>query len=119
MTDQIQIIDNIAPVIFTGPLGSRQVEAKIDTGAYRSSLDINLADQLGLLDAKNVVGYKVVNNSLGETSRPVVRCQITIGSKRVETEIGVIDRQKLRYRAIIGRKDLAGFLVRPDPDLNH
>ncbi len=119
MINQDQIIDNIETVTFTGPIGSRAVEAKVDTGAYRSSLDAGLAQELGLLNPSNVVEYKKITNSIGESMRPVVRCRLQIRSKQIETEIGVIDRRGLRYRAIIGRKDLAGFLVRPDPDLNH
>ena len=119
MTDQDQIIDNIEVVTFTGPRGSRAVEAKVDTGAYRSSLDSGLAQELGLLDPANIVEYKKITNSLGESMRPVVHCQLQLATKQLTTEVGVIDRSSLRYRAIIGRKDLAGFLVRPDPHLNH
>lgn len=113
------IIDNIEYVTLIGPLGRKKLEAKIDTGAYRSSFDTELVEKLGLLTPEKIISHKKISNSLGESTRPVVAAGLEIKAKLLNTEIGVMDRKNLRYRAIIGRKDLAGFLVRPNPDLTH
>lgn len=114
-----QIVDNMTEVQVVGPTKTLTVKAKIDTGAYRSSLDQRLAEDLGLLADHNVVEIKKVANSLGETTRPIVKAKLIIQGVEYETQIAVMDRKKLLFPLIIGRKDLKGFLVKPDPDFTH
>jgi len=122
-----------------------EVEAKIDTGADSTSIDIELAKELGfnqtldsffsldlsslILLPKNEVTIKnefekkygsaitdlediaVVFSSSGTTIRPVVKITLVIDQVEILVKANVIDRDLLKYKAIIGRKNLNKFLV--------
>ena len=87
--------------------------AKVDTGAWRTSIDWGLARKLGLLRKENVLWRKKVRSSLGRTSRPVINLTYYLAGRRIKTIAGVSNRQHLKYPLLIGRKDLTGFLVKP------
>jgi alpha-L-glutamate ligase-like protein len=89
------------------------VPAKIDTGAFRTSVDRTLAKDLGLLSPDNVLWYKRVRSALGREKRPMVYLTFWLKGKKIMTAAGVSDRSKLRKQVIVGRRDLAGFLVSP------
>lgn len=89
------------------------IPVKIDTGAWRTSMDRTLAKDLGLLKVKNVLWKKTVWSSLGTEKRPVVPITFWLKGKKIKTTAGVANRSRLRKSIIIGRKDLAGFIVDP------
>lgn len=89
-----------------------EVRAKIDTGAFRSSIDRILAEKMGLLDKSRVLYYRHYRSSLGrQVDRPVVGVTFWLLGRRIVTAVNVADRQKLRTKFLLGRKDLEGFLV--------
>lgn len=89
-----------------------EVRAKIDTGAFRSSIDQKLAQDLGLLNEDKVLYYRHYRSSLGKNKdRPVVGITFWLKGKKIVTAVNVADRHKLRTKFLLGRKDLDGFLI--------
>jgi alpha-L-glutamate ligase-like protein len=101
-----------SPVLKKGKHRVVEVRAKIDTGAFRSSIDRTLANKLGLLSDGKVLYYRNYRSSLGKhRDRPVVGVTFWLNGKKVMTAVNVADRSKLRTKFLLGRKDLGGFLV--------
>ncbi len=90
---------------------SHEVKAKIDTGAYRTSIDETLANQIGLKTSDKQI---FIQSASGESYRPTVNLTLDLKGKKINTTATTIDRSKLRYPMIIGRRDLRGFLVKPE-----
>ena len=85
--------------------------AKIDTGAYRTSIDEKVARQIGI--DKPIIAYKSVQGALGKQNRPIVALSLLLRKRRITTEVSLIDRQHMKYDIILGRRDLRGFFVNP------
>lgn len=85
--------------------------ARIDTGAYRTTIDDTLAQKYGLHEP--VVTHKPVRAALGRDTRPVVEINMTLRGRLIKTEAFLADRSHMNYDAIIGRRDLKSFLVDP------
>lgn len=90
------------------------VDAKLDTGAWRTSIDKKLAQELGLLEDKNILWTKSVWSSLGQEERSVINLAFWLKGRKVTTAASVADREHLRKQVVIGRRDLSGFLVNPE-----
>ncbi len=90
------------------------VHAKIDTGAWKTSIDKELAKRLGILDENNILWTRTYKSSLGKEVRKVVSVTFYLAGTRVATIANVADRSKLRTPVIIGRRDLKGFLVKAE-----
>lgn len=90
-----------------------EVKAKIDTGAWRTSIDRNLAQELGLLQSDNILWSKLYKSGLGERRREVIGLTFYLTGRKIDTIASVEERSHLRAPMIIGRRDLSGFLVKP------
>ncbi len=87
----------------------RKLEARIDTGAYYSSIDAVLARRLGINPSK---ARKIeIRSALGTTKRPLVDVQFVLAGHTVETRATVANRVNLTNKVLIGRRDLKGFLI--------
>ena len=101
-----------SPIIKQGKHRVVDVRAKVDTGAFRSSIDRNLAEKLGLLTKERILYYRNYKSSLGKHhDRPVIGITFWLNGRKVITAVNVADRSKLRTKFLLGRKDLGGFLV--------
>ena len=107
------------------------VRAKIDTGAFTSSIDVSrvvlLPSETGRPPRAQVffgtgaerhavitpvVGFRRVRNPSGNvTTRPIVEAKICLGGRRFRTTINLHHREGMTYRMIIGRKALFGRFV--------
>ncbi|PIS17588.1 alpha-L-glutamate ligase-like protein [Candidatus Collierbacteria bacterium CG09_land_8_20_14_0_10_46_12] len=85
--------------------------AKIDTGADISSLDIRVAEDLGLMSADNVLYESSFYNSLGKKKRKVVGITYYLSGRKVKSRISITDRSRMSKKMLIGWLDLSGFAV--------
>jgi hypothetical protein len=94
---------------------TREVLAKIDTGAGYSSIDEDLAEGLGIAldDPEDEVEIESAN---GEEKRPLVRARIRIAGRTLNTRVTVTDRSELSKDVLIGSRDLDGFLIKPNEE---
>lgn len=115
--ETLKIIGPVETVKVLGFGGAKkEVEARVDTGAVRSSIDRNLAQELGLLNKDNILWkdrYEYRSAS-GKEARPVVGITYFLLGKKKVTSVSVADRSKMQYKFLIGRRDMDGLLVRPD-----
>jgi alpha-L-glutamate ligase-like protein len=101
-----------SPVLKKGKHRLVEVKAKVDTGAFRSSIDEDLAERLGLLSEDRILYYRNYRSSLGKhKKRPVIGVIFWLNGKKVMTSVNVANREKLRTKFLLGRKDLEGFLI--------
>jgi len=89
------------------------VLAKIDTGAYRSSIDRELAESLGLLSKDNILWMGRFVSGLGREKRPIIEVTFFLKGKKIRTAVSVSKREKMKTKFLIGRRDLEGFFVNP------
>jgi len=90
--------------------------AKIDTGALRTSIDQKVARDLGLLEPGNVLFERHYRNAMGrQKGRPVIAVTLWLKGRRIRSIANVADRKDLNTALLIGRQDLGGFLVKPEP----
>lgn len=109
------------------------LEAKVDTGAYTSSLHCHHIEKTGkgkvrfnLLDPSHdtynekhfelpIHREKAIKSSNGVTEkRFVVKAAIRIFEEQFDVELSLTDRSEMKYPVLLGRKLLRGrFLVDP------
>ena len=94
---------------------AKYVDARIDSGALRSSIDKNLAEDSGLLIEDNILWRKRYSyrSATGRQVRPVIALTIRLAGRKIKTSASVADRSKMATPMLIGRNDLQGFLVNP------
>lgn len=89
-----------------------ETDSKIDTGAWRTSIDKEFAGSLGLLSKNNVLWTKVFKSSLGKEERLVINLKFYLAGRLIKTIASVADRSGLKVKLIVGRRDLTGFLIK-------
>ena len=105
----VGLTENISLITKNGE--SKQIAAKIDTGATRSSIDIKLATKLKL---GPVIKSKIVKSASGNKLRPVIEGGVLMAGKKIKLEFTLADRTHMKYAVLIGVNVLKkGFLVDP------
>ena len=104
----------VESVKIKGQRGVKAVEAKIDTGADRTSIDMKLASEIGLGPITDTVKVKSALKENSET-RLVVEAEIIIYEKSFKLQASVDDRSRMKYDVLIGRDLLekSDFLIDP------
>lgn len=113
-------------------LNLNAVEAKIDTGAYTSSLHcesivVNYENSKAILYFTIEPGQnspfrfeefkqKKIKNSFGEMEeRYVIKTVVKLGGKKIRSTISLSNRDNMRYPVLIGRRLVKGkFLIDPN-----
>ncbi|MEM3154981.1 MAG: RimK/LysX family protein [Candidatus Woesearchaeota archaeon] len=105
------IIGLTARVVLFGKKGKKEVIARIDTGATKSSIDKGLARELDLGPA---LAHTRIKSAHGTRYRPVVTTDILIGGQLMHAEFNIAEREHMRYKVLIGQNILKkGFLIDP------
>lgn len=111
----IKTIQAVEEVTVIG-LGTKKetILAKIDTGAWGSSIDKKLAKKLGIFSRDRILWYKRTISALGKESRAVINVTFYLAGRKIRVPMTVSNREDLTYKMIIGRTELGGFLVNPE-----
>lgn len=104
------VLNVLEKVTLYGPKGKKTVQAKMDTGAYSSSIDESLVKELGLEDHPK---KKRVRSGIGHEVRDMVGITFRLSGRMITTVASYTDRTHMKYSMIVGRQDLKGFLVDP------
>jgi alpha-L-glutamate ligase-like protein len=107
-TAMLGVIEKIT--IYGNENKKKVVRAKVDTGAYRTSIDSDLVDELALDPHGTFVR---VRSGSGRQKRRTVKLKFKMQGHEMETIATYTPRGHLRFPVIIGRKDMKGFLVDP------
>lgn len=107
-------------------LAMSHVEAKIDTGAYTSSIHCKHIERI-TTDHQDILEFKLmddtvhrvedytqksIKNSFGEKEeRFIIKTLIHIGKKKIRTTVSLSDRGNMRYPVLIGRRLLKGKFI--------
>lgn len=105
----IGLIEEIT--ILTNDSKKMKVEAKVDTGAHKSSIDLSLASELQL---GPIIKTKLIKSAHGVRIRPVLNVDIILHGKKMKTEFTIADRKHMNYKVLIGQNILKNdFLIDP------
>ncbi len=136
-----KVIGTVEKVKLVGKDGKEiEVEAKIDTGAGLSSIDIELAKELGFkntieefeklnIDYENLknlskeqrealfinipdlIDTAIIHSSHGTSYRPMIKISIIMDGIEIPAKVSMIDRSDLKLPIIIGKRNLSKFLI--------
>ncbi|MHB9285826.1 RimK/LysX family protein [Halobacteriales archaeon Cl-PHB] len=104
------VIGYVEEVLVSGTRGSETVMAKSDTGATRTSIDQQLAADIGTGPIKDVVTVRSGSQKRGK-SRPVVDIVVGVGGTQHTVTASVEDRSHMSYEMLLGRDILEHYHV--------
>ena len=92
---------------------TKEVTARIDTGATNSSVDTKIAEELALGPIKRT---KLVKSASGQNRRPVIGAKIKLKNQELEDDFTIAERKHMTYPVLIGRNILqaGNFLIDPN-----
>ncbi|MBI5389625.1 ATP-dependent zinc protease [Candidatus Woesearchaeota archaeon] len=106
------IVGLVERVTLQTPTITKEVIARIDTGATKSSIDTTLATELHL---GPILQTRIIKSASGKSTRPILEATLTIAGKKLTAEFTVADRSHMKYTVLIGQNILSkGFLIDPD-----
>lgn len=108
-----KILTIIQEVVFYRNGEPITVKAKLDTGAFRTSIDRKFAELLGLQELSEKV---FVKSASGESFRATAKASFVLGGKKINTVVSLVDRSNLKYPVIIGHRDMKDILIKPIND---
>ena len=107
----INIVDYITEVVVRGTRGYENVEAKADTGAARTSIDMKLAARIGAGPIRDTTLVRTGNERDGR-ARPLVDIVVGIRGTQHTITASVEDRSHMDYQIILGRDILQHYQIR-------
>jgi len=89
-----------------------KVIARIDSGAVKSSIDVDLAAKLLL---GPIIGSKVIKNVHGSNRRPLIELEVKICDKKTKATFSLQSRKHMKFKILIGQNILTqGFIIDPN-----
>lgn len=101
-----RVLSPVETVTFTSRKAKVSLEAKVDTGAKRTSIDEGLARALGCRPLNKTVKVRCASRDDPQTRR-LVRLPLEVGGEEFRVEASLADRTHLSYPVILGRDVLA------------
>ncbi len=102
-------IGYIEPVTILGQRGTLSIEAKVDTGAARTSIDMRVAAKVG---AGPIVGTVLTRSAQSRRRRILATVMVQIRGETYKVDVAVEDRSALRHKVLVGKDVLeAGRLT--------
>lgn len=98
-------------IIIKSNSNKKELIARIDTGATKSSIDLSLASEIKL---GPVVDSRLIKSAHGTKLRPVVEADVTLHGRTLRAKFTLADRNHMKYPVLIGQNILKkGFLIDP------
>lgn len=98
-------------IIINSNSNKKELIARIDSGATKSSIDLTLASNLKV---GPVIDSRLIKSAHGTRLRPVVEIEVTIRSRTLRAKFTLADRNHMKYAVLIGQNILRkGFLIDP------
>jgi len=95
--------------------GNKKVLARIDTGAVKSSIDVELSAELGL---GPIIGSKMIRNVHGTSQRPLVETEIELCGKKIKAKFTLHCRREMKFKVLIGQNILIhDFVIDPQKNI--
>lgn len=108
---QKQVLASTEEAVLVSLQGTlHKVIARIDTGAERTSLDIELAKSIGVRGTGQIRKYR---SAAGEENRELAKLTYFLSGRKIDSIVSIGWRQDLKHPMIVGRSDLKGFYVDP------
>jgi RimK family alpha-L-glutamate ligase len=98
------------PVAVSGGRDIEYATAKSDTGAQRTSIDIDLAAAIGAGPITDTTRVKSGTRN-GRQKRPLVDLEVKFGDRWHSTTASIEDRSHMSYPVLLGRDVLRGYHV--------
>ncbi len=90
----------------------KKVLARIDSGAVKSSIDLDLAKKLKL---GPIIGTKKIKNVHGASVRKLIEQDAYLCSKKIKSIFTLQNRKKMKFKVLIGQNILTkGFVIDPN-----
>ena len=98
-------------IVVKGNSDKKELIARIDTGATKSSIDLALASSVKL---GPVIDSKLIKSAHGTKLRPIVEVDVMIHGRTLRAKFTLADRSHMKYPVLIGQNILKkGFLIDP------
>lgn len=98
-------------IVIKGLDETKEVDAKIDTGATKSSIDSKLAAELKL---GPIIRTRLVKSAHGNTLRPMINVDLELAGQKIKSQFTIANREHMKYRVLIGQNILKDkFLIDP------